>query len=115
MTRRTLPTLAELQRTPRATPKGQTKLEAKIEAMREEARAGIAFRAAVWKRDDHKCRICHRKVIRSISLRPERGEVHHVKGRNVTPEDRYNVNAAILCCSLCHIKLQRHEIEVPKP
>ncbi len=110
-----LPTLVEAQQQRRAQPKAQTKLERKVKKALDDARAGAAFRHAVWKRDEGLCRICKRKVARTLTLQANRGEVHHIKGRNVTPEDRYNVAAAILCCAGCHINLQRHEIQAPNP
>ncbi len=96
-------------------PKPSTRLKQQVKKADAAAKACVAFRAAVWKRDGAKCRVCRRKVIRTISLVPERGEVHHLRGRNVTPEDRFNVKAALLLCATCHQKAQRHEIKVPKP
>ncbi len=60
------------------------------------------FRAAVWARDEGRCRHCNRKVIHTIELLANRGEVHHRHGRNVAPEHRYTVAEAVLLCALCH-------------
>src|SRR3990167_2752596 len=61
-----------------------------------------AFRRAVWLRDNGRCRACLRLVRRTINLVPERGEVHHRRGRNVAPQNRYNVKEAVLLCLACH-------------
>lgn len=62
-----------------------------------------AFKAAVWTRDRKRCRCCGRKVDKTISHVPERGEVHHLFGR--TGDLRYEDKAAILCCLKCHQRL----------
>ena len=61
-----------------------------------------AFRRAVWERDNGRCRACNRLVRKTMALVPERGEVHHRRGRNVAPQDRYNVKQAVLLCYRCH-------------
>lgn len=98
-----------------ACPKPQSRVEQARTRIKSDAKAAAAFRADVWKRDEGKCRLCGIKVKRILELRPDRGEVHHVRGRNVAPADRYNVKAALLLCGSCHAKAQRHEVKVPKP
>lgn len=83
-------------------PKPQRILIDRVERKREQDRRGQAFRQAVWKRDEGKCRSCGRLVRRTFELVPERGEVHHRRGRNVAPEDKYNVAKALLLCATCH-------------
>lgn len=61
-----------------------------------------AFRKAVWERDGSRCRHCDRIVIKTLEHVPNRGEVHHRRGRRVAPEDRYNVAKALLLCLKCH-------------
>jgi 5-methylcytosine-specific restriction endonuclease McrA len=68
---------------------------------RREAEAQ-AFRSAVWKRDEGRCRVCSRRVVRTLELIPHAGHVHHRRGRNVAPEDRYSVDRAVLLCAVCH-------------
>ena len=111
-----LPTLAEMQAQRRAVPKHalMTKLEDKTAKVKADTKALLAFRAAVWLRDGGKCRVCHVKVLKTLSLTAKRGEVHHRRGRRVAPADRYTVAEAVLLCLSCHGKVQRHEIEVPK-
>lgn len=110
-----LPTLATLTR--HATPKHAlpTKLDrvvAKQSSSRAEAKR---FRDAVWKRDGHHCRVCQSPVTRTLAYEPRQGQVHHVRGRNVAPEHRYEVSQAMLLCATCHEKVQRHELTVPIP
>ena len=95
-----LPTLAEVNAKPRAMPKGKTRLEQRIEAQPLTLVTEKAFRAAVWKRDESKCRCCGRKVVKSMSRVPERGEVHHIHGR--AGDLRFEARAAVLACLRCH-------------
>lgn len=97
---------------PRPCPKPLSRLEAKAAKDKADEQALERFRQAVWARDKSKCRRCRRKVIKTLALVPERGEVHHRRGRRVAPADRYNVDQAVLLCARCHGKAQRHEIEV---
>lgn len=91
-------------------PKPQPRIVDKHQARRDAEKAASEFRLAVQKRDGMKCRVCGRKVIRTLELRPERSEVHHLRGRNVAPEDRYNVDQAIQTCAMCHAKLTARTI-----
>ncbi len=111
-----LPTLAEMQQTRRATPKASiaTKLDAKVAKLKQQAKDQAAFVAAVWARDKV-CVYCGCHVVKSLELKPNRGEVHHCSGRRVKPEDRFNVNRAVLLCSRCHQRVTRHEITVEAP
>lgn len=72
-------------------------------------RAASTFRSLVWKRDGSICRLCGVKVKRSADS-TVKGHVHHLRGRNVAPEDKTNPKAAILVCALCHLKLHRGEL-----
>lgn len=83
-------------------PKPRPEIEDRIAYKRDREAREREFRLAVWLRDGSQCRACHRKVLKTISLVAERGEVHHRRGRNVTPEDRFNVSAAVLLCARCH-------------
>ncbi len=82
----------------------------KARQQRQDAQRAKAFRTAVWQRDGYVCRSCGHALYR---LDPDDGEypgyahrppghVHHLRGRNVAPEDRYNPDAAVLLCSGCH-------------
>lgn len=74
---------------------------------REEATKGKAFRDAVWGRtastlagwvEVSSCERCLVYLLRTSG----HGHVHHLRGRNVAPEDRYNPDAAVLLCATCH-------------
>lgn len=58
------------------------------------------FKREVWDRDKGMCRKCGRKVIKTVSRIPERGEVHHCLGR--TGDLRFESRCAILVCAECH-------------
>jgi 5-methylcytosine-specific restriction endonuclease McrA len=95
-----LPTLADRGRC--AKPKERTRVTDRIADKKTRARTEAQFRAAVWKRDEGKCRTCGRKVKRTLTICAEQGHVHHLRGRNVAPEDRTNPKAAVLLCAVCH-------------
>lgn len=83
-------------------PKPRTIVEDRIAYRRDREAKEREFKRQVWIRDEGHCRHCGRKVIKTLDAVPERGEVHHRRGRNVAPEDRFNVDAAVLLCLLCH-------------
>lgn len=85
-----------------ACPKPRPQILDRVAYKRAADQQAQAFRRAVWARDEGICRSCGRKVIHTIDAVPNRGEVHHRRGRNVAPEDRYNVKKAVLLCLLCH-------------
>ena len=96
---------------PIACPKPPSRLQDRIAYKRDREARARAFRKAVWERDKGQCRICKKPVVKGSWEIHWRGEVHHLRGRNVAPEDRYNVNKAILVCAFDHGRLTRHEIE----
>lgn len=57
---------------------------------------GVAFRKAVWKRDEHKSRATGKPLIRSGTDYHKAGEVHHVIPRSLAPERLYDVSNGIL-------------------
>ena len=68
---------------------------------------GKAYRDSVWNASDGTCADCSRRVIRTLDIdSPNAGHVHHLRGRNVAPEDRWNPQTALLLCRTCH--LARH-------
>lgn len=79
-------------------PKPQRRVVDRIAEKRALEAKGRAFRKAVWERDEGCCRHCGRVVIKTLEHVPNRGEVHHRRGRNVTPENRFNVDEAVLLC-----------------
>jgi hypothetical protein len=62
------------------------------------------FRTAVWLFDDGKCRACGRRCARTMNTQPNRGEVHHLKGR--VGKLRHDVKHAVLLCAVCHARLK---------
>jgi 5-methylcytosine-specific restriction endonuclease McrA len=83
-------------------PKPRRRLVDRVKEKRARDVKAEAFRKAVWKRDEGKCRHCGREVIHTLELVPNAGHVHHRRGRNVAPEDKYNVARALLLCGICH-------------
>jgi hypothetical protein len=98
-------------------PKGgsPSRLERKVASEKDDAKQLAQFRKDVWERDKGRCVACQKRVIRTLTLRADRAEVHHLRGRNVTPEDRYRVDRAVLLCAVCHEKVQRHELQISVP
>lgn len=96
---------------PKPTPRLQARVHRRLLAL-SKARA---FRALVWARDKGMCRFCHQRVRRTVEMHPLRGEVHHLRGRRVAPEDRYSPDAAVLLCLEHHEQAQRHEIVIAQP
>lgn len=96
-------------------PKPRPAIEDRIRDRREAEAKARAFRQAVWSRDKGKCQYCGRRVFRMLERLPERGDVHHLRGRNVAPADRYNPRRAVLLCALDHALAQRHEITIKAP
>jgi hypothetical protein len=103
-----LPTLAELNARPRAEQKGKgaepSRLQVKTAKAKDESKAEAKWKAAIWKRDDGKCRWCRRAVRKCLELVADRGECHHVSGR-VVREIRWDVRNGALFCASCHERL----------
>lgn len=97
-----LPTLDQIQAARVGQPilKGKTRLEETCDQRPLTKVDEATFKAAVWFRDQHHCRCCLRKVIKTLARVPERGEVNHIHGR--TGDLRFEVRAAILMCLKCH-------------
>ncbi len=85
-----------------ACPKPPPRIMDRIAYKRNRDKQERLFKLAVWMRDGGRCRHCGIKVVKSLSLVANRGEVHHLRGRNVTPEDRFNVDQAVLLCAKDH-------------
>jgi 5-methylcytosine-specific restriction endonuclease McrA len=106
--------LNQAQQQRRATEKGPTRLEAKMAAKPLTVVDEKAFRASVWRRDRNRCRSCGRKVLKTLALVPERGEVHHIHSR--VGDLRHDARAAILVCKQCHERItgrvNRHRLVI---
>lgn len=96
-------------------PKPEPRVSSKAKAIREDRRKALEFRREVWERDEGRCRYCTVTVMKTLSVHPRRGEVHHLRGRRVAPQDLYNPDKAVLLCMRCHSRAQRHEIEIIAP
>jgi 5-methylcytosine-specific restriction endonuclease McrA len=95
-----------------AIPKPAPRVADRLASRAARARQDAAFRAAVWKRDESRCRICGRHVKRTLTLCAEQGHVHHLRGRNVAPEDRCNPKVAVLLCAGCHADAHAGKVKV---
>lgn len=83
-------------------PKPRKRIADRVADKRERDRKATEFRRQIWFRDGSRCQWCFRHVRRTLELVPDAGHCHHLHGRNVRPEDRYNVDAAKLLCGECH-------------
>ena len=86
----------------------------KARKAREDAKRAKAFREQVWTNGHGYCAQCHTWLDRPGDNGPLAvGHVHHLRGRNVAPEDRYNVDAAVLLCSVCHHGVHSGKLTLP--
>lgn len=111
-----LPTLAEQQATPRATPKHalETRLDRAIAskaARLEDERRLRAWALAVKHRDSWKDRKTGQRLRRCLELDPLRAEAHHVAGK----EDvmvRYDVRNGLTLSALVHDQVSRGQLAI---
>lgn len=99
----------------RAVPKGESRLQVKAREDKQDVKAEDAWKKAVRKRDQMKCRWCKRTVVVCLDLIPERAEVHHVSGR-VVKAIKFDRKNGLLLCSSCHERVtgkvsERHLVE----
>jgi|SRR3990167_4433218 len=92
-------------------PKPETRLAERTRRTREDKRAELAFLRAVWDRDEGRCRVCGCRCVRTLSLHPRRGDVHHLYGRTVRAL-RFDPRAAILVCAKDHEALTQHRLSM---
>jgi hypothetical protein len=111
-----LPTLAQLQATPRATPKHEleTRLDRAID--HKAARLLDAKQLRTWAREvktlDHwKDRKTGRRVLRTLSLDPDRAESHHVESRDDWAV-RYDVRNGICLSLATHDAITRGQLAI---
>jgi hypothetical protein len=97
------PTLNDRQRERYAKPKGAepSRLQVKAAKVKDESKQEAVWKKAIWKRDEGKCRWCHRVCRQCLDLAPDRGECHHVSGR-VVREIRWDRRNGLLLCAACH-------------
>lgn len=99
-----LPTLAEQGRCAKAKHEIPTRLEERQAKRNDDSKAEDAWRKAIWKRDKGKCRWCRRECLKTLELRPERGECHHVTPRE-NRATRWDARSSLLVCLACHQRL----------
>lgn len=91
---------------PKAVPKPEARKKTKARQQRADAKRAKTFRFAVWIRDGSHCRHCGQELWNREFIPGLTGDlvghVHHLRGRNVAPEDRYNPDKAVLLCARCH-------------
>jgi len=96
----------------RSFPKPTPRLQDRVQQRREAMRAWLECCRVVDARDKWICRCCGRKVRKTLTVCSERLEHHHLHGRRVAPERRYDPRAVITVCLECHGRLTRHEIAI---
>lgn len=99
-----LPTLSEMhdQWAGKPLPKGKSRLQERVAQQPLIVVDDAAFKAEVRKRDHHRCRMCHRKVVYVTRRQPDRGEVHHLHGK--LGDLKFEAKSALLLCLVCHEK-----------
>jgi len=106
-----LPTLADRPR--QSIWKGPSRVEIKAAKDKSTDKAWEQCKAVVWKRDQGKCRCCGRVVVKSLELRPDRGETHHItrraKAKALLTDPR---NCLLVCLLPCHEGLTHHELAI---
>lgn len=94
---RRLPTLADQQRTPRATGKGLPHQMVKKAAQQTKDQQAKAFRDAVWTRDKGRSRATGHPLVKSGTLDGMKlGEVDHAIPRSLAPDRLYDVGNGLL-------------------
>lgn len=81
-----------------------TRLEEKEAKRKDDSKAEDGWRKAIWRRDKGKCRWCRRECLKTLELRPERGECHHAVPRE-NRATRWDPRAALLVCKSDHERL----------
>ena len=87
-------------------PKPVSRLAATLEKRRTEKKAGELFRAAVWIRAGGRCEQCGRRCVRTTELRPDRGEVDHLRPRSLSKALKFDPKNGRLLCLEHH--MERH-------
>jgi hypothetical protein len=108
-----LPTMADVNATRRATPKGSepSRLEIKAAKKVDDKREWERAKKEVWARDQSRDRLTKRKVIKTLELHPRRGEVHHLEPRE-NKALRYDRRNLILLSLETHERVTKHELAI---
>jgi hypothetical protein len=94
----------------RSFPKPPSRLATRMDRDRAIDRAWQALCRTVDARDHYRCRVCQRRVVKTLSLCAERLERHHLVGRWIAPQLVLDPRNLILCCAADHLRLTRHEL-----
>jgi hypothetical protein len=92
-------------------PKSAPRLKLRMAKARDLDQAWRDCCRYVDQRDRYKCRVCGRRVVKTLTLCAERAEHHHLEARSLVPALKHDVRNVILCCASCHLKLTQHQIE----
>jgi hypothetical protein len=98
-----------------ACPKPVPRLVTRVERDRDIDRAWQALCRYVDERDRYRCRVCRRRLVKTLTLCVERLERHHLETRALRPSLTLDPRNVICVCAACHGKLTRHEIEPTSP
>ena len=90
----------------RACPKGETREVSSRRAKRQRYLLRRACRTEVWRRDQSRCRHCHRAVMEPREARSpaEIGHVHEWPMRSSGVNDGDDPRRAFLLCEACHLR-----------
>lgn len=93
-----IPTMAEINAKPHATPKHQITPAPLVKEEKKKAKLAneVTFRKGVWERDKHRSRASKKPLARSGTDFHKVGEVHHVIPRSLAPERVYDVTNGLL-------------------
>src|SRR5205823_3958940 len=69
-----------------------------------------ACKRRVDARDHYRCRVCGRRVVKTLTLCAERLERHHLVPRSIAPAVWADPRNVLVVCAACHGRLTRHEI-----
>src|ERR1044072_3390842 len=92
----------------RSFPKPVPRLVDRIASKRLADQAWTACKRLVDKRDRYRCRSCKRRVIKTLTLCPERAEHHHLVSRRLLPKALIACpHLVVLLCAQCHQQTPR--------
>lgn len=105
--------LNQEQQKRRATPKHliPTRLDVKAEKDTIDAKQLDQWRTKVYTRDKFKCRVCKRKVRRTLELVPDQAHAHHIVSRK-NKSVRYDQRNGVTCCPKCHEDIERNRVVI---
>ena len=106
--------LATLQDRPRCAVQKhamRSRLDDKAEKDKATDKAWEACKLAVDERDRGKCRVCLRRVVKTLALDPKRAEHHHLCRRSKEKALRLDSRNIVLVHLACHQLIERHKLE----